>query len=347
MKKIAFILGFLILAVSLFAQAADNSRLFIEGTADREDHQEFFLTNFNVEARSSGFIVTATKQEAAHTLGFTVTPNMVMVQGVQRRAPPGESQFVLNITLLNNRRNEIISSLDFYFSDLMEVYEYTQLLFIRATAPIPSTRGGIASGGAVDRDWQNKWVYFRTSFDYPITFNALQPKGLIGGQAVYEGTYELPGEISILENIVFPQPGVTLGLEVQFLNFMSAEGNFQISMGNTDTYSFINWITGAALKFALKSQYLMYQPYGAIAYQLNTSSVFTEYPSLSVGGGMQIGARAGKEGSIFVDVNYMYPLGDMVKLNKYDKLFPNPDVIYYNRYVIGLAIGYKYGSFDR
>jgi len=341
MKKTVFFLCFFALTVSAFTQA--NNLLFIEGTAPREDQRDFFLNNFTLEARTAGFTVTRTKQEAAHTFNFAVVPNMIWVQGVQRPAPPGDSQFVLQIGLTNNKTGEEVLSFSFYFSELIEMFEHTQFIVYRATINIPTA-------DVVDRNWQYKWLYLRTSFNYPITFNELQPKGLIGGQGVYkvyEGTDDDPGEMSIIDNIIMPQPGITLGLELLLFKFMSLEGNFQVSMGNTQTYSFINWAAGSELKFIIRSKHIMYQPYGAFRYQLNTASIYKDYPVMSFGGGMQVAARGGSSGAIFVDANYMYSWGDVVRKNWFGDLYPNPELIYYNRYVIGLGLGYKYGSFNR
>ena len=332
MKKVVFFLVFMALTASIFAQKGPpNRHIFIEGEGTEEQVQ-FFLINFMMEANTLGFTVTERKQDAAFVVKFAVVPDT---------SYPGT--FVLNMGLISNSDQQEVLAFAFFFSDLMEMYEHTQFIFYRATIYIPPN----PDGELLDRGWQNKWLYLRTSFNFPITFNAFKPDGLVGG-AVYEGTYEDPGDLLPLTNIIMPQPGITIGLEFQFIKFMSLEANFQVSLGNTSTYSFINYAAGTELKFILKGRYLIYQPYGAFTYQLNTSSVFKEYPPMSVGGGMQVAARGGKSGSFFIDVNYMQPLlGDLVKYNDYGVLWQNPDVIYYDRYVIGLGLGYKYGSFDR
>jgi len=288
-----------------------------------------------MEANTLGFTVTEKKQDAAFTLKFVVTPDT---------SSPG--YFVLSMSLISNNDGQEVLAFAFFFTDLMEMYEHTQFIFYRATIFIPPN----PDGELLDRGWQNKWLYLRTSFHYPITFNALQPEGLFGGQSLYSGpNLNEEDEITLLSNIIFPQPGVTVGLEFQFFKFMSLEANFQFSLGDTSTYSFFNYVAGSELKFILKGRYLIYQPYGAFTYQFNVSDVFEEYPLMAAGGGMQIAARGGRSGAFFVDLNYMHPLGDVVKKNEHspDGFWPNPDVIYYKRYVIGLGLGYKFGFFDR
>jgi len=77
-----------------------------------------------------------------------------------------------------------------------------------------------------------------------------------------------------------------------------------------------------------------------------SAAVFDSLPLLGVGGGVQIGAKGGKSGSVFIDVNYMYYLGDTKIHNPYTD-YPNPSIINYRRSVIGLGVGYKFGFINR
>jgi hypothetical protein len=343
MRKITIFIVFIFFAVSSFAQNMSTRSLFIEGITDREDHLEFFLTNFTMEARIAGYNVTRRKAEADFTFRFVITPNMVMIDDELRPVSPEDSQFALNISIVNNRNNSESVSFDFYFSELIEMYPFTQFLFHRATAAIPPFIGG----DRIDRVWQNKWLYFRASLNYPIVFHELQPTGLIGGIAAYEGLYESPGELMLLRSEIQPQPGITLGLEFQFLNFMSIEANIQTTLGDTSTYAFFNWAAGCELKFPIKTQYFMLQPYIKYLYNINPSPIFSQFPSSSLGGGIQIAVRGGREGAFFIDFHYLHALGDVFMDNPYRNLAPNPASIHYNRFVLGLGLGYKYGSFDR
>jgi len=347
MKKTLFFALFIVLAASSFAQNITNRHLFIEGFSERNDQLEFFLFYFAMEARSVGYTITRTRQEAAYTFRFTVVPNTITVQGVQRPAPPEENQYYIRIILINNRNNVESLSFNFYFSELDEMLEYIQFLFYRATVFIPA----IAGEKPIDRNWQNKWLYLRTSFNYPIVFHALQPAGLEGGGQSLYGFNE-QGEMDDfipLDNKIQPQPGFTIGLEVQFLNFMSFEANLQSSLGNNSTYSFFNWAAGGELKFLIKTDYYMIKPYMTGLYQFNTSPIFKEFPSFSFGGGIQIAARGGRSGAFFVDLKYLHSFSDVIMINPYidPPLAPNPSEIHYKRFVIGAAIGYLYGNLDR
>ena len=352
MKKTLLFIVLLFSAVLSFAQSIPNNFLFIEGIAENDDHREFFLTNFAIEANTFGYTVTKTKQEAAYTFRFSVVPNTVVIDGVQRPAPPGDNQYVLKIYLIDNTENMVVLRFDFFFTQLVEMYEYTQLIFLRATVYIPpATRGGgirpAAVSGSSDKGWQNKWLYLRASLNYPIVFHSLLPKGLVGGQAVYEGTFEAPNELIPIDHKIQPQPGLTVGLEIQFLNFMSLEANLQMSLGDTSTYTHFNAAAGAELKFPIKTSSLVIEPYLAGNYQLNTSPIFSEFPTLSAGAGVQVAAKGGNLGAFFVDINYMQSFTEVLMKNPYGILAPNPDFIHYSRFVIGIGIGYKFGFFDR
>jgi hypothetical protein len=341
-KKGLFFTILLSVALSSFAQDMSNRYIFIDGTADREDHLDFFKSNLAMEAVSLGYIVTHSRSEAPHTLHFNVTPDY---------SDPYYEQYVVTISLYRNQDNAQLVSFDFLFASIDEMYSYTRLLFLNATTSIP-----LPSLAEEKNEWKNKWLYVRASFDYPIVFYELQPTGLISGAGLYK-----PGPVgsmdisSPLDHIIRPMPGATLGAEGQVLNFLSVEANLQLSLGDTRNNKFVNTALGLELKGIVKFKQIMLVPYGAFSYTLNVSPVFTEFPRFAAGGGIQFCARAGRHGSLFIDAKYMHSLGgDSVMRNPWldipDELkqrYPEPSVIHYKRSHIGIGIGYKHGFFDR
>jgi hypothetical protein len=342
MKKGLLFAILLSLALSSFAQGMNNRYLFIEGTADRPDHIDFFKSNFAMEAAGLGYMVTQSRSAAPHTLQFDITPDY---------ADPDYEQYVVTISLYRNQDDAQLVSFDFFFAELYEVQPFIRTLFINATTSIP-----LSTVTEEKNEWKNKWLYVRASFDYPITFYILQPTGLISGAALYKRGP--PGTMNIsspLDHIIRPMPGATLGAEGQVLNFLSVEANLQLSMGDTRNNYFVNTALGLDLKGLVKLQHIMLVPYGAFLYTLNVSPIFSEFPPCAAGGGVQFCARAGKRGSIFIDAKYMYALGgDTVMRNQWldipevpKQRYPEPAVIHYKRSHIGIGIGYKYGFFDR
>jgi len=364
MKKVCFVI--ILAFIAGFSYADDvvetpNNNIFVEGTASREDHREFFQTNFNMEATALGYAITEDRDKAVYIYRYNVVPNIVMYSdGIQRLAPPDEHQYVIQMSVIRNTDDLEILSYSFPFSDLDEIYEYNQFLFFRASLPPAEGEEKIVYV-APDTGWREKWIYLRVSFDYPIAFYVLQPDGLFLGKSIWNGTnIDSPDSFSIpLNHRVNALPGATVGIEIQFLRFMSVEFNFQISMGDTVDNKFLNMAAGAQLKFPLKfADSLMIEPYGAFTYPLNKSDVFTSFPLFLIGGGIQVCTRGGKNGAFFIDVNYMFSLKNAAMKNPYETkstdgsgsteyLFSNPKSIMYNRFVIGLAVGYKYGLFNR
>ena len=362
MKKTLLFTLLLPFAVSSFAQdKIPNRFIFIEGTADRADFREYFMTNFKAEAFGAGYTVTGSKREASHTVKFSVNRNLVTgTDGIRRQAPPGDNQYVIKISLLRNPDDFEIIVFDFFFSSLEEMYDYNQFLFLKAVSNIPPiTEDDIIlvqeQGHVIDNSWKNKWLYFRASFDYPITFYELQSEGLIGGIGLYEGTFDDPIRTAPIDHKVLAMPGATLGVEGQVLDFLSVELNYQLSLGDTKDNTFINMALAMEVKYNFKYfNNFVLSPYGTFIYHLTVSEIFKEFPPFAAGGGIQACTKGGKHGAFFIDVKYLFSFpDDAVMKNPYlefsedKRLYPKPEVIHYKRSVIGIGIGYKFGILDR
>ena len=325
-----------------------NEFLFIEGNAEKAEHKEAFLWAFGIEAGGAGYTVVPSKEEAAYTFKFDVSANLTEDEnGAFLPVPPGDNQYILRISLIDNSNDEEILFFNFFFTEIGEVYEHSQSLFNMATVYIPPGKRDIYYAHEVDRSWQNKWIYFRASLDYLISFFALQKTGLFGGQAAYNGDIKTPTSIQHLSHVILPQPGLTLGIEVQFLDFLGAELGVKLNLGDPKTYSFLNITANAAVKFNIKTENFMIQPYIGGLIPVVKSEVFEEFPGLSLGGGVQAGVRGGKNGIIFIDVNFMYSFGDVFMKNIYATqnkttglaLAPFPPQIHYKHFIFGIGIG--------
>jgi hypothetical protein len=329
MKKGLFLLVLALMAASSFAQDIRNRYLYIEGMASKTEHYEFFRSNFAMEANGAGYVVTSSRNEALHTLRFTVTADS---------SDPDYEQYVLNVSLQRNEDDLRLIAFDFYFSNIEEMFIFTRTLFLNATANIPLP---ILTE---ERNQWNKWLYFRASFDYPITFYVLQPTGLKGGAGLYDSSR--PGAVSPTDHKIMAMPGATVGFEGQFFNFLSLELNFQMSMGDTRNNFFVNMGAGAEIRYLWKMTNIMLAPYGAFLYTFSNSPTFYDFPPFSIGGGIQLCTRGGRSGAFFADVKYMISFGDAV-MHNHSQHYPEPAVIYYNRSHIGIAVGYKIGFWDR
>jgi len=192
----------------------------------------------------------------------------------------------------------------------------------------------------LDNSWQNKLIYIRASFDYPISY--LELKNV---KVAYNGDPLPPQTVIPLDHKIMPQMGATAGIEIQPLGFLSLEVNFQVTKINPmQDLLLLNMSAGAELKFNLKTQYMMIQPYGTFIYHLVTDENFAVFPQFTFGGGLQVGTRAGP-GMFFINISYLMSLDDPELKNPYSTLAPDPKTIPYKRFVIGLGIGYKFGLF--
>ena len=256
--------------------------------------------------------------------------------------------YLFQLMLRNVNTDEVILQ-NVVYASLDDVYNFFPVLTNNLFTHISGPDSG--SGPAdVNDQWKNKWIYFRASFDYPITFYLLQSTGLKGGSGLYNAAGD---RVAPIDHEILAMPGATLGAEFQFLNFLSFELNLQMSMGDTRNNFFINTAAGMELKVPVKFDHIMLVPYGAFSFPLNVSSVFSEFPRAAAGGGIQLCTRAGKRGAAFVDVKYMFSFSNAVMHNPYlgfppsQQLYPKPEVIHYKRSQLGIGIGYKIGIIDK
>jgi len=218
------------------------------------------------------------------------------------------------------------------------MYDFNLYLLYEAMANIPFTKAHDVVTVQEGDSWRNKWLYFRASFDYPITFyELLEPKWL---------TDKTDRNKTInLDHKIKPFPGATLGLELQYLNWMSTEIDIHICFSDPVSNSLIPVIT-VEQKFPIKpTKIFMLEPYLAVSFPMETSSHVTQFPKVGTGGGFQLGVKGGNMGAFFVDINFIYFIGDVIMKNTYPDYDPNE--IFYRRFTVGFGIGYKIGFFDR
>jgi len=256
-----------------------------------------------------------------------------------------EQVYIFQLILKNEKANQAVLVQNLLYTSIDTVYDFFPLLIFNIYSQMSIKRPSLKK---IDNDdWRNKWLYLRASFDFPITFYKLKDDGLKAG-GVYSDDLS---HVQQLDNKVIALPGLTLGAEVQLLDWLSLEPNIQANWEYLNDQDFFNMEAGLQIKFPLKFiRNIMLEPYGAVVYPVysTSSGVFDSLPMLAFGGGCQVATRGGHPGAIFLDVNYMYYFpGDAVVNNPYGNLFPKPPVIHYQRYVIGLGIGYKFGLVDR
>jgi len=206
-------------------------------------------------------------------------------------------------------------------------------------ANIPFTKAHDVATAAIEENdfWRNKWLYIRASFDYPITFyELLKPKVLVNNSD--------PTKVIPQDHRISPFPAATLGMEIQYLNWMSTEVDIHIGFSDPISNSLIPVII-IEQKFPIKpTKIFMIEPYLAVAFPMETSSHATQFPKVGAGGGFQLGVKGGNMGAFFVDINFIYFIDDVIMKSPANY---SPNEIHYRRYTVGLGIGYKIGFFNR
>ncbi|MCL2068076.1 MAG: hypothetical protein FWG99_11525 [Treponema sp.] len=365
MKRIYIFVILFTLAVFAFAQSRDDVSIYFPPVLASPEQAEYLHNSFSTEAFAAGYIVTSSRLEADYVIELEVRPNIIIYDdGTEEPAPPDEEQFVLRFALIRNEDNEEILFFSYLFTDLLELSRRSLYLLNEAMANVPVvmppenvpitvplrvilTRMGPDEEFGRDDRWRNKWVYFRASFDYPITIHALEPDKLYDGSSIYNGDINNPPvQFYTLDNKVEPAPALTFGLELQLFNWMSLEFDFEMKFEDPEFKTYIP-VVGAQLKFPLKpSGLFMLEPYAAASYYLKKPDYYESFSGIEAGGGIQFGAFGGSRGVWFFDARFMYTINGAGTYNLNTE-YPNPEVVQWNRFIIGIGVGYKLGFFDR
>jgi hypothetical protein len=338
MRKVILAAAFLSIAVALFGQSRDDITVYVSPvTGGVPEQQVFFSDNFKMELTGANYAVVDNQGDSDYTMGLTITQE---VEDSYDDETGSEIINILTVSLQDSKDGREILQFSWAFQSLEEMYEWNLHLIYQAMANVPLTK---ITGVPDTNHWRNKWLYIRASFDYPITFYAnYKNTGIHSTYAEGDSRYSY----TAVDHKIRPFPGFTAGLEFQFLNWMSVEGDFQLSFGDPLSTTFIPAIN-VELKFPIKpSRHFMIEPYAAAAFPTPTTTDTLQFPLVGVGGGVQLGVKGGPMGAFFVDVNYIHYLGDVITRNT-DQDKPNPPTISWQRFSVGLGIGYKIGFFNR
>jgi len=321
---------------AVYAANSKNIMLIIQGTG-----QPAFVQGFKealiIEAKAAGYDITDTPSMAKYAIRFSVEFD----NEAQR------SKFTVSLVKVVDQY--VIVSMEYMFADEEEMLLYSQLVFFMLMANLPDNE--VPASAPIDDSWRNKWVYLNPYFDYSVMFLAVKSDGLHAGAAFND-----PKTLfNHLDNKVVTMPGIGVGLELQFLNFMSIEPGILISSEEAlKDHAMWNMALSGKLKFPLKFiGNVVLEPYAAFVYSLRFPQSdkvdpfdLELFPKYVFGGGIQIALKAGKSGALFFDVNFMY-YGDTGLKNPYGEYTPNPKIIHYDQSILGLGVGYKFGFGDR
>ncbi|MDR3173543.1 MAG: hypothetical protein LBU19_04770 [Treponema sp.] len=333
MKKYPLIVILTHAALVLFAQSRDDVSIFLAPTTGgTEEQQAFFDENFKMELTGANYAVSGDQKSADYSIKLNITQEIE--DSYDDMA--GEIINVLSVSLIDNEDSREILQFSWTFQNLEEMYEWNLHLIYQAMANVPLTK---LTAVPDTSHWRNKWLYLCG----------------YGGLDLIFGFYDSGNEVSFQnrEYTFYPGPLFGVGLEFQFLNFMSAEFEIFGSPYDIDAgHSAVMFGMPLLLKFPLKpSKHFMLEPYGGI--QFNTGSQRSIIPPLvSWVGGFQYGIKAGERGAIVLDVRAVGDIGTT-------SLFPpaeaphhasNPNPKTYkgiDRFQLHILVGFKVGFYNR
>ena len=337
-KKLLIIsLFFLFAAVFSHSQTRADITIFIPTPIGGDyEQQRYFQENFTAETEGAGYTVVDQAAGSDYTLNLTIMPHLVLYDdGTYDLAPWWEPQFALDILLVETESKEDVVRFEFPFSSLPEMYDYNLYLIYQAMANVPLTK--LTSGPMAEEDnrWRNKWLYLLGAVNFNVPVFVPDITGYI----------DIKNNEAIITPMVPFAPGATIGLELQYLNWMSFEANLAIVLGNIDGIEFNRDIVGTfnlSLKFPIKpSTHYMIEPFAGIA--LPMAFVGTKVPSWGIQGGIQIGVKAGPMGAFVYGMHFEYDMDYGITRAPDDP----PSTVNWTRWMISVTAGYKVGFGDR
>jgi hypothetical protein len=310
MKKCALWILLLFCGFPLFAQTTPSYYIYIapvSGVGKGPEDNAFFAGSLAMEVTANNHVITGKQNRA----DFTLTPEL---------GPIGQNGqlYLLHIALTDSRTRQIITEQELIYSSLEEADSLLRVMADSAFSAIAAMHGEMDA-------WRNKWLYLGGSVFWP-------PR-------IYYGDDQSTQMVNF---------GAGILLELQFLNFMAVETGVTLVsdwVGVSDTkgdkYRDLVLEIPLLLKFALKpAAHYMIEPYGGIHANFSLYKV-GRLPLLSWRAGLQYGVKAG-QGILFIDACYSMDIGSSSLTRKRDNA-----TIRYDRYMINLSLGYKYGFLSR
>jgi len=226
-----------------------------------------------------------------------------------------EGQFVFHLELRENQTGELKAEGDLLYEAPGDVNQQFPVLVTTLLYTIPIDP-------AVNDEWRNKWLYFGLA----VTWT---PHFYIGdGGSLYLG-----------------DPHGGFSAECHFLNFLSFETGIELAVDwlNISGKDYRNPMLEIPLlaKFVIKpGSYFMIEPYAGAYINIPFSDT-TKPPLFSWLAGVQSAVKVGP-GAIFLDGRFAMDIGKSTV-----KTAPGVVVPPYQRYIINIGLGYKYGLFQR
>ncbi|MDR1970343.1 MAG: hypothetical protein LBQ46_00330 [Treponema sp.] len=312
---------------------------------------------FSQEINALSYVVV--ESDADYDFNITITDAMdVLSDGTSmpayqlsqtERDEYGLKLYELQVTLHDNESGGEMLLISSMFNIFEDLYEIELPLTSQVLANIPRTKN---TGIFLSDMWRNKWVYLSFAADLPLAFYTVVKPAVLWNGSDNTG---FKGRDVDTDNTQIV-PGLVAGLEVQFLDWMSAEANFAMMFGDSFGNTFTPAVQIKAPKFIWKPAiHFMIEAYPMVEFEMSTSPILVK-PGIAAGGGVQFGIRGfggntgDAVGAFFLDLNFRYSIGETTFAptgRTVGKPGYEPASSSFNHYVLGISLGYKIGFMNR
>jgi len=307
----------------------------VSGTGSGPGDNEYFANLIIKELEALDYTVVTTPLNATFTLRASITPQDIRGETFMAR------MYVLHLGLWNNTSGEPLMNQDFFYTAPFEIINLLGAILSKLPFE-PSDGSGSANGGGaggagtgaageeIDTSWRDRYWYFTASaFWTPRTYTAESTS-----------TYYINFGFGLYAEYHFIQLATE---KLKFLKYLSLGSGIElvpdwlvVSDLATDSYRDLVMEIPLLVQFIIKpAGHFMLMPYAGI--NLNLALYQIAIPPLFAWRiGFQYGVKAGP-GILTIEPWFSMDIGKSRLGMGID------DTIRYQRYMMHIAIGYKYG----
>jgi len=305
MKKITVFIFLVLSCLSLYAQNPREVRIFVLPVSGegRVGDSNYFYQQLTYEVIFQHHSLIREQEGSDYILRSVISP-----------APErGSRNFIFFLEMVNTKTKEVIAHQNFVY------YNLDNSVVTMISTIVSNMLTAIPNVFRSNNIWQNKYLYIDVKVFWAPRLYAS------------ENT-----------SIFWTNFGLGFSLEYHFLSFMALGTGVQFtqdwilysSSGNINESRDLILDVPFILKFVIKTDTLMIEPYGGVSLNFSVMKI-TEPSLLSWFGGFQFGIKAGP-GMVGVDLRYSQDI--------YPSLFKTLE---YNRHTINIGVGYKIGFVTR
>jgi hypothetical protein len=283
----------------------------VSGDGGKPEDNYYFYKQVVSELEYQHYNLAKTERSADFLLAGTLAPH------AYNTVRPAGKQYVFRLELFDNKTGETMIDGELIYAAAEDAKYALPSLVSVLILTIPEETG--------KDNWRGKWLYF--------------------GAAAFWTPRVYAAETSTSTQFVNFGGGVYA--EFQFLDFLSFEAGLEFTSDLISVYANtvdvyhrgLLFEVPLILKAALKpGGSFMLEPYGGVQFNVPLEKAIVP-PLLSWLAGFQYGIKAGP-GVVFVDPRFTMDIGK-------SKMGPDIDGLSFQRYVLHLGIGYKFGVWNR